>query len=114
MSEIEAGPGLGGDISGAVGRMDGGRPFSFAGAFATGAAAAAGEAFVGVDVDDAATAVVGGPIEIAGMAGRDRGPLPTISMGLVTTTAGAAAGAAAAAFAAGDLAGEAGDWAAGD
>lgn len=117
MSEIEAGPALDGDISGAVGRVDDGPAFSFEGAFATGAATtatAAGEAFVGVDADDAATAVVGGPIEIAGIAGRDRGPPPTISIGLVTTTAGDT-GAAAAAFAAGDLAAAAaGDWGAGD
>jgi hypothetical protein len=114
VSEIEAGPALDGDISGAVGRMDEGRAFSFEGAFVTAAASGAGEAFVGVDAGAAATVVVGGPIEIAGIAGRDRGPPPTISMGLVTTTAGDAAGAAVAAFAAADLAGEAGDWGPGD
>jgi hypothetical protein len=104
--EIEAGPPLGADISGAVGRTDGNASSSNGGGFATGAAGAAGGGFAGVGAGDVAAVagLVGGPIEIAGIAGRDRGPVAPMSMGLVMTTAGdAAAGAAATGFAAGDL-----------
>ncbi len=115
--EIEAGPPLGGDISGAVGRTDGDLTISFGAAFATGTALAAGEAFAGVDAGDAAATVglVGGPIEMAGIAGRDRGPFVPIWMGCVMMTAGGATtrGASAAGFAAGDLAADAGDGRAG-
>jgi hypothetical protein len=111
--EIEAGPPLGGDIWGAVGRTDGCRPVALEGAFATGTAAAPGDAFAELDAGDmaAVVGVVGGPIEIAGIGGRDRGPAAPISMGRVMTTAGDAAGAAG--FAAGDLAADAGDGRAG-
>jgi hypothetical protein len=81
-----------------------------------GTAAAAGEAFAGRDAGNAGVVVgpVGGPIEIAGIAGRDRGPpAPPIWIGWVMTTAGAAAGAVGAGFAAGDLAADTGEGRAG-
>jgi len=113
--EIEGGPPLGGDISGAVGRTDGDLTTSFGRAFATGTAVAVGEEFAGLDAGDAAATVglVGGPIEIAGIAGRDRGPFGPISMGFVMMIAGDAAVAAASGFAAGDVAADAGDGRAG-
>jgi hypothetical protein len=113
--EIEADAPLRGAISGAVGRTDEGRSVSFGGAFSTGTTAAGGEAFVGTDAGNAGVVVglVGGPIEIAGIAGRDRGPPAPIWIGWVTTTAGAAAGAAAVGFAAGARAADAGEGRAG-
>jgi hypothetical protein len=113
--EIEADPPLGGAISGAVGRTDEGRSASFRAAFSTGTAAAAGEAFAGMGAGNTGVVVglVGGPIEIAGIAGRDRGPPAPIWMGWLMTTAGTAAGAVGMGFAAGDLAADTGEGRAG-
>ena len=103
MSAMEAWPlDAGGIISGAVGRTD------------LRGSAGAGAAFAGAGL--AATATVGGPMEMAGISGRERGPpllaavagvaraaalVPPTSMDRVTTTAGAVGAAACGAAACG-------------